>query len=129
MGITRYTYRSFYISCFVLLFAYFCCQIQYPIMFFHYVEVHVLYILYIVYYLVSMENKGLQSHSDGIAATDSCCGMQFSSKEQKIKSCQSLLCLLQALCNCSATIELRNEVTVKGIISDVDCRMKYVRHD
>ena len=44
--------------------------------------------------------------------------------DERIKSCQSLQCLLQALCNSKTTIDLRNEFTVVGTISRVDSRMK-----
>lgn len=47
--------------------------------------------------------------------------MASNSKKQSL---QSLICFLQGLQNCTTTIELRNEITVKGTIVNVDDKMK-----
>ena len=46
------------------------------------------------------------------------------SKDEHVVCCQSLLCLLQSLCNHLTSIELRSEITINGVISHVDSRMK-----
>ena len=45
-------------------------------------------------------------------------------RTEQVKSCQSLVCLLQSLVRSRTTIELRNEISVEGIISSVDLHMK-----
>lgn len=57
-------------------------------------------------------------------ARDSISKVQFISLKEKISSCQSLLCILQALYNRSVTIELKNEITIEGKVVHVDSRMK-----
>uniref|UniRef100_A0A1X7VC31 Sm domain-containing protein n=1 Tax=Amphimedon queenslandica TaxID=400682 RepID=A0A1X7VC31_AMPQE len=46
--------------------------------------------------------------------------MATSSKKQSLRT---LLCFLQGLQNCKTTVELRNEITIKGTIVNVDDKM------
>ena len=48
-------------------------------------------------------------------------------RTEQVKCCQSLVCLLQSLTSTRTTIELRNEITVEGIVTSVDLHMKYIK--
>lgn len=48
----------------------------------------------------------------------------MTTRTEQVKSCQSLVCLLQALSGTRTTIELRNEISIEGVVSSVDVHMK-----
>ena len=62
--------------------------------------------------------------SEGAESIESNDEVLYVSRKEHITSCQSLLCLLQSLCNHSAVVELRNEISVQGVITHVDHKMK-----
>ena len=45
-------------------------------------------------------------------------------RTEQVKCCQTLVCLLQSLTGTRTTIELRNEISVEGIVASVDLHMK-----
>lgn len=51
-------------------------------------------------------------------------GSFVAGRTEQVKCCQTLVCLLQSLTSSRTTIELRNEISISGVVASVDVHMK-----